>query len=244
MTSKTTIEIDRKYYNNSYYEGHLKRLSGKDHFTKVKVSRVKVLLDPQKGDRIIDLGCGVGTMMTLLSDCGATMIGIDYSTDSLSIAKECFQQEVHEGIFRGICSDGRAIGIQNDSIDGIMAVDFTEHLDDGFLIPTIAEVYRILKPNGRFVIYTPSITHIFEQLKKRNIILKEDKSHIGLRTMKQYCDILEQTGFKIEKQYFRPTDIPIFNFFEKICMYIPYFGNLTKRRICIKAVKPDMEHLC
>jgi SAM-dependent methyltransferase len=234
----TQQNIDRNYYDRKYYEGHLKRLSGKDHFTKVKVDRVRSLLSPLPGELIMDLGCGVGTMMALLASSGAKMIGVDYSTASLSLAKQSYHQKVESSIFRGICSDGRAIGIQNDSIDGIMAVDFTEHLDDDFLNPMIADVYRVLKPNGRFVIYTPSVTHIFEQLKKRNIILKEDKSHIGLRTMKHYCDILIKSGFKIEKKYFKPTDIPVFNVFETLCMWIPGIGNLFKRRICVLAVKP------
>jgi hypothetical protein len=94
-----------------------------------------------------------------------------------------------------------------------------------------------LKPGGRFIVYTPSKTHFFELLKKRNIILKEDKSHVGLRTMKEYVNILSRAGFVVKESYFEPTHIPVFNFLERTLMPIPGIGDLFKRRICICAVK-------
>jgi SAM-dependent methyltransferase len=229
--------IDRNYYNRDYYLKHLDRLSKRDRFTRVKVSRVLALLSPRAGERIIDLGSGVGTMMALLASSGASMIGVDYSPDSLQLAKAGFLREVPERVFRGICCDGRAIAVRDDSIDGIMAVDFTEHLDDDMLVPTVREVFRVLKKGGRFVVYTPSKTHLFEHLKKRNIILKRDKSHIGMRTMQAYKAMLTQTGFTIQKAYFAPTDIPVFNTVEYCAMQIPVIGGLARRRICICAVK-------
>jgi cyclopropane fatty-acyl-phospholipid synthase-like methyltransferase len=229
--------IDRSYYNRDYYVKHLDRLGKRDRFTKVKVSRVLALLSPKKDERIIDLGSGVGTMMVLLASSGACMIGMDYSPDSLKLARINFGREVPDRIFRGLCCDGRDIAMRNASIDGIMAVDFTEHLDDETLLPTIHEVFRILRKGGRFVIYTPCKTHLFERLKKHNIILKRDKSHIGMRTMKEYRAMLMQCGFVIQKAYFSPTDIPVFNIIEHCAMHFPLIGDFAKRRICICAVK-------
>jgi hypothetical protein len=49
--------------------------------------------------------------------------------------------------------------------------------------------------------------------------------------------MLVKVGFTVEQSYFRPTDIPLFNFLETLCMRLPLIGNLAKRRICIRAVK-------
>ena len=240
MIPKTPDEsqtITRRYYDETYYAKHERRLKHGNRFTKVKIGRVFSLLRPQQGERLLDLGSGVGTIMIALAQAGAVTMGLDYSPKSQLIAKRHFQSEIPGALFKGICSDGRNMGIKDESFNGVAAIDFTEHLDDAFLVRTIAEVYRILKKGGRLAVYTPSVTHIFEKLKKRNIILKEDKSHIGLRTMEQYMVMLRKAGFTIEKSYFRPTDIPLFNIIETLCMRLPLVGDLAKRRICIRAVK-------
>lgn len=195
------------------------------------------LLQPQKNESIVDLGSGVGTIMVALSKLGVKITGIDYSKHSLAIAKKYFHEQFPEKQFKGICCDSRNIGLKSNEFNGVAAVDFTEHLDDAFLIATVSEVFRILNKGGKFVIYTPNYTHLFERLKKHNIILKEDKSHIGLRSMNQYIAILKNCGFLIKEAYFEPTHIPIFSLIEKILISIPGLGELAKRRICICAVK-------
>jgi SAM-dependent methyltransferase len=237
MTATEPQTIDRNYYDRSYYAKHLSRLAKNDRFTRVKIRRILSLLLPQKNELILDLGSGVGTIMIALTQAGIKALGLDYSWKSLVLARENFHTNSPGSPFRGICCDGRNICLKENSLDGIAAVDFTEHLDDVFLAATLSEAYRILKKGGRFVIYTPSVTHLFERLKKHNVILKEDKSHIGLRTMEEYLALLLKTGFTVEKSYFETTHIPFFNLVEMIFMHAPLIGGLAKRRICIRAVK-------
>jgi cyclopropane fatty-acyl-phospholipid synthase-like methyltransferase len=231
------LVITKEYYDETYYRLHAIRLSENDRFTRVKIKRLVSLLRPLKNEMILDLGSGVGTIMIALARSGVKTVGMDYSKQSLGLAASYFALANAKEQFNGVCSDGKNMGIKNESFQGVAAFDFTEHLDDSFLLPVFAEVYRILKRGGRFAIYTPNKSHLFEILKKRNIILKEDKSHIGLRTMKEYTDILSQTGFTVKESYFEPTHIPVFNILEQAMMPIPGIGNLFKRRICICAVK-------
>lgn len=230
-------QITRAYYDESYYVRHADRLYKNDRFTRVKVKRVFDLLRPRPHEVILDLGSGVGTIMIALSKLQVRPIGLDYSKQSLTLAKGYFNDSNFGSSFWGVCCDSRNIGLKNESLDGIAAVDFTEHLDDAFLAATLSETYRILKKGGRLALYTPSVTHLFERLKKHNIILKEDKSHIGLRTMEEYLALLLKTGFSIENSYFETTHIPFFSLMEMIVMNAPLVGGLAKRRICIRAVK-------
>ncbi len=231
-------EISRKYYDETYYRGHEERLVANDRFTRVKIERLFSILHPAAGESILDLGSGVGTVMIALANVGAKTFGADYSYKSLVLAKNNFVRHVSGKKFGGTCCDGRCIAIKNDSLDAIAAVDFTEHLEDEILEPTFRECLRILRREGRLAVYTPSVTHIFERLKKRNIILKEDKSHVGLRTMTQYVDLLQKCGFCIDDSWFAPTDIPVFNLIENMLMPLPFIGGLARRRICIRAIKP------
>jgi SAM-dependent methyltransferase len=231
-------DIESNYYDNEYYKKHVQRITSNDRFTQVKVRRVMQLLRPRAHEWILDLGCGAGTMMIMLGGTGARLLGIDYSPHSLKISRDQYTRHQPGSVFRGICCDGRHIAVRDGGIHGIMAVDFTEHLDDTFLEAMVKEAHRILVPGGRFVIYTPNPDHLFEQLKKRNIILKEDKSHIGLRPMVAYLDMLRRYGFHIDLSFFEPTHIPLFQLVEMVLMRVPGIGPFARRRICIRASKP------
>jgi SAM-dependent methyltransferase len=229
--------ITRAYYDESYYRNHILRLDQNDRFTRVKVERVFRLCRPRPGELILDLGSGVGTIMIALAGAGAMPVGFDYSIRSLQLAKGNFHKNRPGIVFKGVCCDGRFFCLKSGSLDAVAAVDFTEHLDDATLLPTLAEVFRVLKKGGRFVIYTPSRTHVFERLKRHDIILKKDESHIGLRTMEEYRQLLSGCGFAIVESMFFPTDIPLFNAIETIAMRIPVIGGLARRRIGICAGK-------
>jgi SAM-dependent methyltransferase len=45
------------------------------------------LLDPQKGERIIDVGCGEGTLTKKIIERGATVLGIDNSPEMIAAAR-------------------------------------------------------------------------------------------------------------------------------------------------------------
>ena len=48
------------------------------------------LLDPQPGERIIDLGCGTGHHVRQLADRGAHAIGIDGAADMIAAARQAY----------------------------------------------------------------------------------------------------------------------------------------------------------
>lgn len=46
------------------------------------------LLDPQPGERILDIGCGEGALTAKIAECGARVIGIDNSPEMIAAAEE------------------------------------------------------------------------------------------------------------------------------------------------------------
>ena len=109
-----------------------------------------------------------------------------------------------------------------------------EHLFPQVYDDLIKEIHRILKKNGKLVIYAPNPEHLFEILKKHNIILKKDVTHVDYKTMKRLKKTLQQQGFFIKKAFFIESHIPLFNIIEKMFMkFLPVF----RRRIGILAIK-------
>ena len=46
------------------------------------------LLDPKPGERILDVGCGEGTLSLKIIDRGAEVVGVDNSSDMVAVARE------------------------------------------------------------------------------------------------------------------------------------------------------------
>lgn len=98
------------------------------------------LLAPQKGEHILDLGCGEGALTQVLANAGADVMGVDASLDMINATKA-----------RGLDAqvvDGEAL-LFNQEFDAVFsnaAMHWMTRPD-----AVIAGVQRALKPGGRFV---------------------------------------------------------------------------------------------
>jgi SAM-dependent methyltransferase len=97
------------------------------------------LLDPQPGERILDVGCGEGTLTKKIVERGATVLGIDNSPEMIAAARAA-----------GI--DALLLPAEN--------MTFSSEFDAAFSNATLhwvlekeqaaRAIYRALKPGGRF----------------------------------------------------------------------------------------------
>ena len=98
------------------------------------------LLAAQPGERILDLGCGDGTLTQLIAATGASVVGVDASREMVAGAQA-----------RGLDArvmDGQALAFESE-FDGVFsnaALHWMRRADDA-----IAGVRRALKPTGRFI---------------------------------------------------------------------------------------------
>lgn len=100
------------------------------------------LLDPQPGERILDLGCGTGHLSAQIAKCGARVVGMDASKEMLGRARADFPDlEWHEG-------DAQNFDF-GDGFDAVFS-NATLHWVPDHLAVT-CNVFRALKPGGRFV---------------------------------------------------------------------------------------------
>jgi trans-aconitate methyltransferase len=99
-----------------------------------------LLLAPRPGERILDLGCGDGVLAAEIQARGATVIGIDASTDMVAAARA-----------RGI--DARLMPAEaiafDQAFDAVFSNAALHWMPD--LASVFAGVAQALKPGGRFV---------------------------------------------------------------------------------------------
>jgi ubiquinone/menaquinone biosynthesis C-methylase UbiE len=92
--------------------------------------------------RILDVGCGNGKDTAYLMAKGATVVGIDYSSQMLQEAKS----HVQNGIF--LLMDMRNLEFPNNTFDGVWANGCIYHVPKVELGQVLKEVIRVLRPLG------------------------------------------------------------------------------------------------
>lgn len=112
---------------------------------------LKTVISEKKKMRILSLGCGTGEEIKVLSKYGDV-----YAVD--------INEEVLRFVDRKLCKDIKICDVCNISFeenffDIVCGFDVLEHVEDDK--KATEEIYRVLRPNGRFIFTVPAFNFIF-----------------------------------------------------------------------------------
>ena len=131
-----------------------------DKLDKLEDRHIKVLeiLSKLKAERLLDIGCGDGNFTMLMArSCGAKEVyGVDISEKGIEMAKRNGVKALRVDV------DEENLPFNDNYFDVVTALEVIEHLfdPDHFL----EEVYRVLKPNGIFILSTPNLAAIHNRI--------------------------------------------------------------------------------
>ena len=97
--------------------------------------------------RLADLGCGSGVFTKLLHARGCEAVGLDISPKLVAIGRRSFP-----GV-EFLAGDVDSLPFATASFDGMLLSGIVHHLPDARRCA--AEVFRVLRPGGRFVPVRP-----------------------------------------------------------------------------------------
>ncbi len=107
-----------------------------------------------RSKKVLDIGCGDGTLAIACAGTGNEVVGLDVSEVAIAQAKSNKSESIKASF---LLADARDMqGFQNESFDIAVSKDVIEHLPEKDLKPHLMEVYRVLKQNGRYLLFTPS----------------------------------------------------------------------------------------
>jgi ubiquinone/menaquinone biosynthesis C-methylase UbiE len=121
------------------------------YFHRIETDSCIEKLDPQKGELILDAGCGTGRFSEEMAARGVGVVAVDYSMESLRICKKrCKDFNVKPLIIRAdICDLPFKPGI----VGKVLSVGVFQHIPTKKgSIGALREMRRVLKPNGKLVI--------------------------------------------------------------------------------------------
>lgn len=164
-------------------------------------------LEPQVGEKILDVGCAVGTFVYHSAKAGAQAWGVDYSKKAIETARLlCQQFNIVTAEF--IVTDAACkLPFEDGFFDKIVAADYIEHITQAQKESSLQEMSRVLKTGGRMVIFTPngvreSIGFIARKGKR---LIKEDiletRLHFGLTNRFQFEQLLRKYNFEFRCSY-------------------------------------------
>src|SRR5882762_4134848 len=97
----------------------------------------------QESLSILDVGCGTGANLEMLSQFG-TAEGVDVSAEALEFCRARGLRQVRQGA-------AEVLPYENDEFDLVTGLDVVEHLDDD--VAGLKEMRRVLRANGRAVLF-------------------------------------------------------------------------------------------
>ena len=103
----------------------------------------------KKGSKVLELGCGSGANMWFLAKEGMETYGIDYAPKGIEYCKEILKKWNVEADIK--VGDMRKLEYKNELFDAIVDIVSLQHVKEKKEV--MEEVYRCLKPNGRFFSY-------------------------------------------------------------------------------------------
>jgi SAM-dependent methyltransferase len=147
---------------------------------------VRPLADVDKGAPTIDLGCGRGEWLELMTEIGFKPYGVDLDEGMLN---DCLERNLR-------VEKGDAVAflatISSESQAVVSAFHFIEHIKFDQLRTVVSEAIRVLKPGGLLIMETPNPENIV--VSTRNFYL--DPTHQSLIPPQLLFFLAEYYGFE------------------------------------------------
>lgn len=145
---------------------------------------LRLLSRTPKNVSILDIGCSGGVLMRDLASAGFSNIsGVDVSERAIL---RCQQR----GLVNVQVADATDIGFPEATFDIVIASDILEHMTDE--IGALCEWRRLLRPNGRLIVFVPAHRFLWSN---HDIV----NHHVKRYEKKEFKDLFLRLGFSVER---------------------------------------------
>lgn len=145
------------------------------------------LKSPRRPARVLDVGCGDGTVMLALQELGWQVEGVE--PDPVASARA---RARHLAVRTGGLADAH---YAEDEWAAITARHVIEHMPNPATF--LAECYRVLEPGGALAIVTPNITSLGHRFFQQDWFALDTPRHLILFSPSSLRRLVEESGFVV-----------------------------------------------
>jgi len=180
------------------------------------------LLKPN--DRILEIGCGIGSIVFELSGQGYDITGTDISGEAIAYGLKKY------GDIKLQVQPAEDLQFEDETFDVVLSFDLFEHI--ARVDRHISEVHRVLRKDGFYLLQTPNkySNMIFETLYHKS--LKWRRAHPSLHTPGQLRQRLSGHGFETQFVKMNPVnEFTLSKLRKKLGPFSGIFKHINFRRL-------------
>jgi len=154
---------------------------------------------PAKHERVLDAGCGSGTISQFLSLHAGDVIGVDSNPSAITYATDAFKApnlRFRLGQFDDLKDD--------KPFDRIYCIEVIEHLYEHQVADVLSLFYKLANPRGQLFLTTPnykSTWPLIERLLDRYALVAklDEAQHVTHFTKRKFASTCERAGWKVRR---------------------------------------------
>ncbi|OAY63588.1 24-methylenesterol C-methyltransferase 2-like [Ananas comosus] len=168
--------------------------------TRLHEERVAELVRAGPGQRVLDVGCGVGgPMRAIAARSGAHIVGITINEYQVARARAHNRKARLDAQCEVVCGNFLQMPFPNASFDGAYSIEATCHAPR--LQDVYAEVFRVLRPGGLYVSYEWVTTPLYRAADPDHVDtiqgIERGDALPGLRAQDEIAAIAAEVGFEV-----------------------------------------------
>lgn len=169
---------------------------------------------PQRGERVLDVGCGSGVITDVLASSGASTTGVDGNLRAIDYARRTF---VRDGLdFR--CALVEDLGEAPGSVDRIYCLEVIEHLYEPQVHELFRQMHALVKVGGTLTLTTPNFRGLWPAVELvldtlRLVPHLAGDQHVSKFNRRSLRSALERAGWKVERLVTFSTFAPFLSVF-------------------------------
>lgn len=184
-----------------YYFGAMLKGKPPQRFWHQQKFREVIHSIPQDFNFVLDIGCAAGSLTYLAASLRPNLhiTGVDVSSAQIDFANSKIAPEAKNSTFLSISSD--RLPFPDNSFQAVTCVELIEHLNDSENARLMAEVFRVLRPGGSWIVTTPNYHSLWPALELALNLwspVKYNEQHLTRFQKKSLRLHLENAGWKVE----------------------------------------------
>lgn len=180
------------------------RYAGEATFVHAMGSDLLAVLAPQLGEKILDVGCGEGSVTAQIAQAGAVVVGVDSSESQIELAQS-------RGLDAHVMN---ACEVPFDAEFDAVYSNATFHWIADFPI-LVQRLHQVLKPGGRLVVEfggagnIAAILHALQTMFAKHGLVAEQFQPWHFRTPETWQTALQTHGFQAIQTWHYPRPTPV-----------------------------------